>query len=180
MFLKRLDIVGFKSFAERIAVDFVPGVTAVVGPNGSGKSNITDAIRWVLGEQSAKSLRGSKMEDIIFAGSDSRKPLNFAEVTLTLDNEDQSLPIDYNEVSVTRRVFRSGDSEFLINKQSCRLKDIVELFMDSGLGREAFSIISQGKVEEILNSKPEERRTIFEEAAGVLKYKLRKKRLRAS
>ena len=153
MFLKRLDIVGFKSFAERIAVDFVPGVTAVVGPNGSGKSNITDAIRWVLGEQSAKSLRGSKMEDIIFAGSDSRKPLNFAEVTLTLDNEDQSLPIDYNEVSVTRRVFRSGESEFLINKQSCRLKDIIELFMDSGLGREAFSIISQGKVEEILNSK---------------------------
>ena len=176
MFLKRLDIVGFKSFAERIAVDFVPGVTAVVGPNGSGKSNITDAIRWVLGEQSAKSLRGSKMEDIIFAGSDSRKPLNFAEVTLTLDNEDQSLPIDYNEVSVTRRVFRSGESEFLINKQSCRLKDIIELFMDSGLGREAFSIISQGKVEEILNSKPEERRTIFEEAAGVLKYKLRKKK----
>ena len=176
MFLKRLDIVGFKSFAERIAVDFVPGVTAVVGPNGSGKSNITDAIRWVLGEQSAKSLRGSKMEDIIFAGSDSRKPLNFAEVTLTLDNEDQALPIDYNEVSVTRRVFRSGESEFLINKQSCRLKDIIELFMDSGLGREAFSIISQGKVEEILNSKPEERRTIFEEAAGVLKYKLRKKK----
>lgn len=176
MFLKRLDIVGFKSFAERIAVDFVQGVTAVVGPNGSGKSNITDAIRWVLGEQSAKSLRGSKMEDIIFAGSDSRKPLNFAEVTLTLDNEDQSLPLDYNEVSVTRRVFRSGESEFLINKQSCRLKDIIDLFMDSGLGREAFSIISQGKVEEILNSKAEDRRTIFEEAAGVLKYKTRKKK----
>ncbi|WP_394232558.1 chromosome segregation protein SMC [Niallia oryzisoli] len=176
MFLKRLDIVGFKSFAERIAVDFVPGVTAVVGPNGSGKSNITDAIRWVLGEQSAKSLRGAKMEDIIFAGSDSRKPLNFAEVTLTLNNEDQFLPVDYNEVSVTRRVFRSGDSEFFINKQSCRLKDIVDLFMDSGLGREAFSIISQGKVEEILNSKAEDRRTIFEEAAGVLKYKTRKKK----
>ena len=176
MFLKRLDIVGFKSFAERIAVDFVQGVTAVVGPNGSGKSNITDAIRWVLGEQSAKSLRGSKMEDIIFAGSDSRKPLNFAEVTLTLDNESQSLPVDYNEVSVTRRVFRSGESEFYINKQSCRLKNIVELFMDSGLGREAFSIISQGKVEEILNSKAEERRVIFEEAAGVIKYKTRKKK----
>ncbi|SEM47129.1 condensin subunit Smc [Mesobacillus persicus] len=176
MFLKRLDVVGFKSFAERIGVEFVPGVTAVVGPNGSGKSNITDAIRWVLGEQSAKSLRGVKMEDIIFAGSDTRKALNFAEVTLTLDNEDQSLPIDYNEVSVTRRVYRSGESEFLINKQNCRLKDIVELFMDSGLGREAFSIISQGKVEEILNSKPEDRRTIFEEAAGVLKYKTRKKK----
>jgi chromosome segregation protein len=176
LFLKRLDVVGFKSFAERISVEFVPGVTAVVGPNGSGKSNITDSIRWVLGEQSAKSLRGAKMEDIIFAGSDSRKPLNFAEVTLTLDNEDQSLPLDYNEVSVTRRVFRSGDSEYLINKQNCRLKDIVDLFMDSGLGREAFSIISQGRVEEILNSKPEDRRTIFEEAAGVLKYKSRKKK----
>ncbi|MBS4189192.1 chromosome segregation protein SMC [Bacillus sp. FJAT-49705] len=176
MFLKRLDVVGFKSFAERILVDFVPGVTAVVGPNGSGKSNITDAIRWVLGEQSAKSLRGAKMEDIIFSGSDSRKSLNYAEVTLTLDNEDQGLPIDYNEVSVTRRVYRSGESEFLINKQSCRLKDIVDLFMDSGLGREAFSIISQGRVEEILNSKAEERRTIFEEAAGVLKYKTRKKK----
>lgn len=176
MFLKRLDVVGFKSFAERISVDFVPGVTAVVGPNGSGKSNVTDAIRWVLGEQSAKSLRGSKMEDIIFAGSDTRRPLNFAEVTLTLDNEDQFLPVDYNEVSVTRRVYRSGDSDFLINKQACRLKDIIDLFMDSGLGREAFSIISQGKVEEILNSKAEDRRTIFEEAAGVLKYKNRKKK----
>jgi len=156
VFLKRLDIVGFKSFAERIAVDFVPGVTAVVGPNGSGKSNITDAIRWVLGEQSAKSLRGSKMEDIIFSGSDSRKPLNFAEVTLTLDNEDGALPLDYNEISVARRIFRSGESEFYINNKACRLKDIVVLFMDSGLGREAFSIISQGKVEEILNSKPED------------------------
>lgn len=176
MFLKRLEIVGFKSFAERIAVDFVPGVTAVVGPNGSGKSNITDAIRWVLGEQSAKSLRGSKMEDIIFAGSASRKALNFAEVTLTLDNTKKALQTDYEEVSVTRRVFRSGDSEYLLNRQSCRLKDITELFMDSGLGREAFSIISQGKVDEILNSKAEDRRSIFEETAGVLKYKQRKKK----
>lgn len=176
MHLKRLDCLGFKSFADRIGVDFVRGVTAVVGPNGSGKSNITDAIRWVLGEQSAKSLRGSKMEDIIFAGSETRRPLNFAEVTLTLDNEEQGLSIDYNEVSVTRRVFRSGESEFFINKQACRLKDIIDLFMDSGLGREAFSIISQGKVEEILNSKAEDRRTIFEEAAGVLKYKTRKKK----
>jgi chromosome segregation protein len=179
MFLKRLDVIGFKSFADRIGVDFVQGVTAVVGPNGSGKSNITDAIRWVLGEQSAKSLRGSKMEDIIFAGSDTRKPLNYAEVTLTLDNQDEGLAIDYNEVSVTRRVTRSGDSEYLINKQPCRLKDIIDLFMDSGLGREAFSIISQGKVEEILNSKAEDRRTIFEEAAGVLKYKNRKKKAEA-
>ncbi|MFS0672406.1 chromosome segregation protein SMC [Ornithinibacillus sp. 179-J 7C1 HS] len=176
MFLKRLESVGFKSFAERIYVDFVPGVTAVVGPNGSGKSNITDAIRWVLGEQSAKSLRGTKMEDIIFQGSDSRKALNVAEVTLVLDNSDQTVPLDYDEVSVTRRVYRSGESEFYINKQSCRLKDIVDLFLDSGLGKEAFSIISQGKVEEILSSKSEERRTIFEEAAGVLKYKQRKKK----
>ena len=177
MYLKRLESVGFKSFAERINVEFVPGVTAVVGPNGSGKSNITDAIRWVLGEQSAKSLRGSKMEDIIFQGSDTRKSLNVAEVTLVLDNQDKKLPIDYEEVSVTRRVYRSGDSEFYLNKQSCRLKDIIDLFMDSGLGREAFSIISQGKVEEILSSKAEERRTIFEEAAGVLKYNSEKRKL---
>ncbi|WP_226534670.1 chromosome segregation protein SMC [Fictibacillus halophilus] len=176
MFLKRIDVAGFKSFAERIQVEFVQGVTAVVGPNGSGKSNISDAVRWVLGEQSAKSLRGSKMEDIIFAGSDNRKPLNVAEVTLTLDNEDQHLPLDYNEISISRRVYRSGDSEYLINKQQCRLKDIVELFMDSGLGREAFSIIGQGRVEEILSSKSEERRKIFEEAAGVLKYKTRKQK----
>ncbi|WP_443111814.1 chromosome segregation protein SMC [Bacillus carboniphilus] len=176
MFLKRLEIIGFKSFAERMSVDFVNGVTAVVGPNGSGKSNITESIRWVLGEQSAKSLRGTKMEDIIFSGSDSRKRMNMAEVSLILDNSDSRLPIDYKEVNITRRVYRSGESDFLINKQSCRLKDIVELFMDSGLGKESFSIISQGKVEEILSSKAEERRSIFEEAAGVLKYKTRKKK----
>ncbi|TQR20894.1 chromosome segregation protein SMC [Psychrobacillus vulpis] len=176
MFLKRLEIVGFKSFADRIGIDFVPGVTAVVGPNGSGKSNVTDAIRWVLGEQSAKSLRGAKMEDVIFAGSDSRKALNFAEVTLILDNSDNRVALDFAEISVTRRVFRSGDSEYLLNKQTCRLKDITDLFMDSGLGKEAFSIISQGRVDEILNSRPEDRRTIFEETAGVLKYKQRKKK----
>lgn len=175
MHLKRLESVGFKSFAERINVDFVPGVTAVVGPNGSGKSNITDAIRWVLGEQSMKSLRGSKWK-ILYSRSDSRSPLNIAEVTLVLDNKDQRVPLDYEEVSVTRRVYRSGESEFYINKQVCRLKDIVDLFIDSGLGREAFSIISQGRVEEILSSKAEERRVIFEEAAGVLKYKQRKKK----
>lgn len=174
MFLNRLEIVGFKSFAERIHIDFVPGITAVVGPNGSGKSNIIDAIRWVLGEQSAKSLRGQKMEDIIFQGSDTRNPLNFAEVSLILNNEKSRLPIDYNEVSITRRVYRSGESEFLINKQACRLKDIVDLFTDTGLGRESFSIIGQGKIDEILSSKAEERRAIFEEAAGVLKYKQRK------
>jgi chromosome segregation protein SMC, common bacterial type len=174
MFLKRLDVSGFKSFANKTSVAFVPGVTAVVGPNGSGKSNITEAIRWVLGEQSAKSLRGAKMEDIIFSGSDSRKAVNMAEVTLTLDNKDHYLPTDYSEISVTRRVFRSGESEFLLNRQSCRLKDIIDLFMDSGLGREAYSVIGQGKIDEILNSKAEDKRKIFEEAAGVLKYKLRK------
>ncbi len=174
MFLKRLEVSGFKSFAEKMNIEFVSGVTAVVGPNGSGKSNISDGIRWVLGEQSARSLRGSKMEDIIFAGSDTRKPLNMAEVTLVLNNEDEFLDVDYSEVSITRRLFRSGDSEYLINNQPCRLKDITTLFMDSGLGKEAFSIIGQGKVEEVLSSKPEERRSIFEEAAGVLKYKQRK------
>lgn len=176
MFLKRVEIIGFKSFAERIGIDFVPGVTAIVGPNGSGKSNITDAIRWVLGEQSAKSLRGAKMEDVIFAGSDSRKPLNFAEVTLILDNTNGLFPLDYTEISVSRRVFRSGESNYLLNGQQCRLKDINDVFMDSGLGKEAFSIISQGRVDEILNSRPEDRRSIFDEAAGVLKYKTRKKK----
>ena len=175
MFLKRLEVSGFKSFADKTVIDFNSGLTAVVGPNGSGKSNITEAIRWVLGEQSAKSLRGGTMPDVIFAGSSSRSPLNIAEVTLVLDNEDTFLPVEYSEVSVTRRLTRSGDSDFFINKQACRLKDIINLFMDSGLGRESFSIISQGKVEEIFNSKPEDRRGIFEEAAGVLKYKTRKK-----
>src|SRR5690625_832443 len=160
MFLKRLESVGFKSFAEPITVDFAPGITAVVGPNGSGGSNITDAIRWVLGEQSATSLRGSNMADIIFQGSDTRKPLSIAEVTLILDNHDRTVQIDYQEGSGTRRVSNSGESEFILNKQSCRLKDIVDLFMDSGLAREAFCIIRQVKIEEILNSQAEERRTI--------------------
>ena len=173
--LKKIEIAGFKSFAERTVIEFDRGLTAVVGPNGSGKSNITEAIRWVLGEQSAKSLRGGKMPDIIFAGTTKRKPLNIAEVTVVLDNQQRFLPLDFAEVSVTRRLSRSGDSEFYINKQSCRLKDIIDLFMDSGLGKESFSIISQGKVEAIFNSKPEDRRGIFEEAAGVLKYKQRKR-----
>lgn len=176
MFLKRLEIIGFKSFAEKVSIEFVPGVTAVVGPNGSGKSNIIDAIRWVLGEQSAKSLRGAKMQDVIFAGSDSRKPLNFAEVTLVLDNTTGLFPLDYTEISVSRRVFRSGESSFQLNGQVCRLKDINDVFVDSGLGKEAFSIISQGRVDEILNSRPEDRRSIFDEAAGVLKYRMRKKK----
>ncbi|WP_086348585.1 chromosome segregation protein SMC [Candidatus Enterococcus clewellii] len=176
MFLKRIEIAGFKSFADRTVIEFENGVTAVVGPNGSGKSNITEAVRWVLGEQSAKSLRGGKMPDIIFAGSEGRKPLNIAEVTVVLDNKDHYLPLDFSEISVTRRYRRTGESDFFINKQGCRLKDIQELFMDSGLGKESFSIISQGKVEAIFNSKPEDRRGIFEEAAGVLKYKQRKKK----
>lgn len=176
VYLKRIEIAGFKSFADKTVIDFENSVTAVVGPNGSGKSNITEAIRWVLGEQSAKSLRGGKMPDIIFAGSDSRNPLNVAEVTVLLDNSDHYLPLDYQEISVTRRYRRTGESDFFINKQPCRLKDIQELFLDSGLGKESFSIISQGKVEAIFSSKPEDRRGIFEEAAGVLKYKQRKKK----
>ncbi len=175
MYLKRVELAGFKSFADKTEFEFVPGITAVVGPNGSGKSNITDAIRWVLGEQSAKSLRGAKMEDIIFAGSDSRKPVNFAEVSLTLNNEDHSLEIEYSEVTITRRLFRSGESEYYINNQACRLRDINELLMDTGLGKEAYSIIGQGKIDEILSSKPEDRRGIFEEAAGIVKFKTRKK-----
>lgn len=176
MFLKRIELAGFKSFADRTIIDFEPGVTAVVGPNGSGKSNITEAIRWVLGEQSAKNLRGGKMPDIIFAGSDTRNALNVAEVTVVLDNVDHYLPLDFSEVSVTRRYRRTGESDFFINKQACRLRDIQDLFMDSGLGKESFSIISQGKVEAIFSSKPEDRRGIFEEAAGVLKYKQRKRK----
>jgi chromosome segregation protein len=175
MFLKRLELVGFKSFADRTELEFVPGITAVVGPNGSGKSNISDSIRWVLGEQSAKSLRGSKMEDIIFAGSDMRKAVNYGEVSLTLDNMERSLPLDYSEVTVTRRVYRNAESEYYINKQSCRLKDITELFMDTGLGKEAYSIIGQGRIEEILSTKSEDRRGVFEEAAGIVKYKSRKR-----
>ncbi|RUT28166.1 chromosome segregation protein SMC [Paenibacillus zeisoli] len=175
MFLKRIELAGFKSFADRTEMEFVRGITAVVGPNGSGKSNISDGIRWVLGEQSAKSLRGGKMEDIIFAGSDARKAVGYGEVSLTLDNTDQALPLDFNEVTVTRRVHRSGDSEYLINKQSCRLKDITELFMDTGIGKEAYSIIGQGRIEEILSTRSEDRRGIFEEASGIVKYKSRKK-----
>lgn len=175
MFLKRIELTGFKSFADKTEMEFVRGITAVVGPNGSGKSNISDGIRWVLGEQSAKSLRGGKMEDIIFAGSDARKAVNYSEVSLTLDNNDQALPLDFSEVTVTRRVHRSGESEYMINKQSCRLKDITELFMDTGIGKEAYSIIGQGRIEEILSTRSEDRRGIFEEASGIVKYKSRKR-----
>jgi chromosome segregation protein len=167
-------MVGFKSFADKIRLDFIPGVTAVVGPNGSGKSNISDALRWVLGEQSIKTLRGSKMDDVIFAGSVARKPLSLAEVTMILDNSDKALSIDFSEVSITRKLFRSGESDYLINKSSVRLKDVLELFYDTGLGKEAYSVIGQGKIDSILSAKAEERRLIFEEAAGIIKYKTRK------
>lgn len=174
MYLKRLELLGFKSFADKIKLDFRPGVTAVVGPNGSGKSNISDALRWVLGEQSIKSLRGSKMDDLIFAGTELRKALGLAEVTMVLDNFDHAIPLDFEEVSITRRLFRSGESEYLINKSPVRLRDIHELFYDTGLGKDAYSVISQGKIDSILSVKAEERRLIFEEAAGIIKYKSRK------
>ena len=174
MFLKKIEIQGFKSFADKTEIEFKSGITGVVGPNGSGKSNISDSIRWVLGEQSVKTLRGSKMEDVIFSGTETRKSLGFAEVTLVLDNSEKDLPIEYSEVSVTRRVFRSGESEYYINKNACRLKDIRELFMDTGVGKDGYSIIGQGKIDEILSSKSEDRRNIFEEAAGIVKYKSRK------
>lgn len=173
MYLKRLELQGFKSFPEKIKLEFNKGITAVVGPNGSGKSNIADAVRWVLGEKSAKSLRGAKMEDVIFNGTANRKPLSFAEVSLVMDNEDRKLNLDYSEITVTRRVFRSGESDYLINGTKCRAKDILELFMDTGVGKEGYSIIGQGKIDEILSSKSEDRRLLFEEAAGIVKYRTR-------
>lgn len=174
MYLKKLEMQGFKSFVDKISLDFGGGITAIVGPNGSGKSNISDAIRWVMGEQSAKSLRGSKMEDVIFAGTEKRKATGFAEVSLILDNSKKTFPIDYDEITVTRRVYRSGESEYLINKAVCRLRDIYELFMDTGLGRDGYSIIGQGRIDEILSNKSEDRRQVFEEAAGISKYRYRK------
>lgn len=173
MYLKRLELQGFKSFPEKIKLEFNKGITAVVGPNGSGKSNIADAVRWVLGEKSAKSLRGTKMEDVIFNGTANRKPLSFAEVSLVLDNTDRKLNLDYSEVTVTRRVFRSGESDYLINGTRCRAKDILELFMDTGVGKEGYSIIGQGRIDEILSTKSEDRRQLFEEAAGIVKYRAR-------
>ena len=174
MYLKRIDVQGFKSFANKLVFEFDNGITGIVGPNGSGKSNIADAVRWVLGEQSAKQLRGAKMEDIIFAGTETRKPVSFAAVSLTIDNSDHQLDIDYDEVTVTRRVFRSGESEYLLNGNNCRLKDINELFYDTGIGKEGYSIIGQGQIDKILSGKPEERRELFDEAAGIVKYKKRK------
>ncbi len=174
MYLKKLEIQGFKSFADKTIFEFRPGITTVIGPNGSGKSNVSDSIRWVLGEQRAKSLRGGKMEDVIFTGTQNRKALNFAEVTLTLDNSEGRLPVNFSEVAVTRRVYRSGESEYFINRSSCRLKDIIELFMGTGIGRDGYSIIGQGRIDEILSNNSEERRNVFEEAAGISKYKARK------
>ena len=175
MYLKRLEVQGFKSFADKTRLEFKPGIILVVGPNGSGKSNIADAIRWVLGEQSIKSLRGDKMEDVIFAGSEQRRSLGMAEVSLTIDNSSGFFPLEYNEITVTRRLYRSGESDFLINRVPCRLRDIHELFMDTGIGREGFSIIGQGKIDEVLSVRPEVKRSLLEEAAGIVKYRYKKR-----
>ena len=174
MYLKRLEMQGFKSFADKTVLEFMPGITTVIGPNGSGKSNIADSIRWILGEQSMKSLRGTKTQDIIFAGTQNRKSLGFAEASLVFDNTDGTLPIEYSEVTITRKIYRSGETGYYINKVPCRLKDVVELFMDTGIGRDGYSIIGQGKIDEILSNKSEDRRHIFEEAAGIVKYRARK------
>ena len=174
MELKSVEIVGFKSFADRLTLTFHGGITAIVGPNGSGKSNVSDAIRWVLGEQSAKSLRGSRMEDVIFAGTERRRPVNYAQVTLVLGNQDRSLNYDYDEVAISRKMYRSGESEYLINGVRCRLKDVQELLMDTGIGKDGYSIIGQGRIDQLLSNKPQDRRMIFEEAAGIVKFKVRR------
>ena len=174
MYLKSIEIHGFKSFANKIKFDFHNGITGIVGPNGSGKSNVADAVRWVLGEQRIKQLRGGSMQDVIFSGTELRKPLGYAYVAITLDNSDHSLAIDYDEVTVSRRLYRSGESEYMINGASCRLKDVNELFMDTGIGKEGYSIIGQGQIDQILSSKPEDRRNLFDEAAGIVKFKSRK------
>ncbi len=175
MYLKSLNVVGFKSFADRTTLEFHPGVTAIVGPNGCGKSNVLDSIRWVLGEQSAKALRGGEMKDVIFSGTETRPPLGMAEVSLTFGDCEKDLGTAYNEVTITRRVFRDGASEYELNKTPCRLRDIHSMFMDTGIGRSAYSIMEQGKIDSILSSRPEDRRAIFEEAAGITKYKSQKK-----
>ncbi|MBP3895264.1 MAG: AAA family ATPase, partial [Mogibacterium sp.] len=174
MYFKRIEMQGFKSFADPVNIELNDGVTCIIGPNGSGKSNISDALRWVLGEQSSRQLRGAKMQDVIFAGTTTRKPKGMAEVTLVIDNTAGILPLEYSEIAVTRRMYRSGESEYLINGNQCRLRDIRELFMDTGIGVEGYSIIGQGKIADIVSTKPENRRQIFEEAAGVVLYKSRK------
>ncbi len=174
MYLKSIEVHGFKSFANKIRFEFHNGITGIVGPNGSGKSNVADAVRWVLGEQSAKQLRGASMQDVIFSGTELRKPMGSAYVAITLDNSDHKLPVEYDEVTVTRRVYRSGESEYLINSVPCRLKDVYEMFYDTGIGKEGYSIIGQGQIDRILSGKPEERRELFDEAAGIVKFKSRK------
>ena len=174
MNFKRIEMAGFKSFADRLEIDFDSGITAIVGPNGCGKSNVADSVRWVLGEQSSKTLRGSSMQDVIFKGTASRKSLSYCEVSLVFDNSDHTLNMEYDEIIITRKLYRSGESEYAINRTPCRLKDVVNLLHDSGVGRDGYSIIGQGKVAEIVNSKPENRRAIFEEAAGIAKFKSRK------
>ena len=173
MYLKSLTCKGFKSFADRAVLSMEPGITAIIGPNGSGKSNVLDAVRWVLGERNARNLRGQAMEDVIFAGSSTRKPVGMAEVELVLDNSDATLPVDYDEVSITRRFYRNGEGEYLINGVLCRRMDVIDILHDSGLGQDTHSIISQGHLDSVLRSRPEERRTLIEEAAGVLKHKQR-------
>ncbi|MDD5653965.1 MAG: AAA family ATPase, partial [Candidatus Omnitrophica bacterium] len=175
MYFKKLELVGFKSFADKTTLHFEPGITAVVGPNGCGKSNIFDSIRWVLGEQSIKQLRGSQSQDVIFNGSDSKEPLGMAEVTLAFDNTNRYFNVDNNEVAISRRIFRSGESEYLLNKQQVRLKDILDLLLGTGIGSESYSLVQQGKIDLVLSSQPEDRRLVFDEASGITKYKAQKK-----
>ena len=174
MYLKSIEVQGFKSFANKINFEFHQGITGIVGPNGSGKSNVSDAVRWVLGEQKIKQLRGGKMEDVIFAGTENRKPLGFAYVAITFENSDHKLPIDFDEVTVSRRLYRSGESEYMINGSICRLKDVNELFDDTGIGTDGYSIIGQGQIDKILSGKADDRRELFDEAAGIVKFKKRK------
>ncbi|EGL39055.1 RecF/RecN/SMC N-terminal domain protein [Parvimonas sp. oral taxon 110 str. F0139] len=174
MRLKSIEINGFKSFADKIKLDFETNITAIIGPNGSGKSNVADAVRWVLGEQSAKTLRGSKMEDVIFSGTDTKIKKNYSTVSITFDNSDNVIPIDFKEVTISRKLYRTGESDYFINKSNVRLKEVRELFLDTGVGREGYSIIGQGRIEEIINGKSDDRRAIFEEASGISKIKYQK------
>ena len=174
MILKRIEIFGFKSFGRKVTIDFNENITAIVGPNGSGKSNITDAIRWVMGEQRIKSLRGSKMEDVIFAGSNEKKPLGYAQVTIVLDNSNRIFDFDFDEIEVSRKYYRNGNSEYYINRTLVRLRDVQDIFMDTGLGHEGYSVVSQGQIESIVMNSPQERKLIIEEAAGIVKYRVRK------